>query len=139
MYEVKAMYEKTLEDGRVKKVKEAYLFDASSVTDAEARALETLAPYTTGELEVKSVKEVDYSEVMLDGDGDKYYEAKIAIITLDEKTGKEKKTPSSILVIGSDFDSALKRFKDGMKDSIIDWELERFQLTKIVEAFLTSE
>lgn len=136
MYEVKAKYEKTDENGKQKKVKEVYMFDAVSVSDAETRAIDTLSSMVECELEVKSAKEVKYSELFLN-DGDKYYEAKCSMITLDEKSGKEKKTPICYLVSGYDFDSALKSFKDGMKGSMVDCELESFKLTKIVEVFIS--
>ena len=132
MYEVKVKYEKTDENGKQKKVKEVFMFDAVSVTDAETRAIDTLSNLVEGELEVK------YAELFLN-DGDKYYEAKCSIITIDEKSGKEKKTPICYLVSGYDFDSALKSFKEGMKGSMMDWELESFKLTKIVEVFISEE
>lgn len=131
MYEVKVKYEKTDENGQQKKVKEVFMFDAVSVTDAETRAIDKLSAFA-GELEVKSAKEVKYAELFLK-DGDKYYEAKCSVITIDEKSGKEKKTPICYLVSGSDFDSALKSFKEGMKGSMMDWELESLRLTRIVE------
>ena len=43
-YEVKARFEKTMEDGMVRKVKEPYLFDALSFSEAEARARAEAAP-----------------------------------------------------------------------------------------------
>ena len=43
MYEVKVSCEKTDENGKQKRVKEVYMFDAVSVTDAETRAIETLS------------------------------------------------------------------------------------------------
>ena len=138
MYEVKVKYEKTDENGRQKKVKEVFMFDAVSVTDAETQAIDTLSKLVTGELEVKSAKEVKYTELFLK-DGDKYYEAKCSVITIDEKSGKEKKTPICYLVSGYDFESALKAFKAAIKGSMVDLELESFKLTKIVEVFISEE
>lgn len=138
MYEVKVKYEKTDENGKQKKVKEVFMFDAVSVTDAETRAIDTLSKLVAGEFEVKSAKEVNYAELFLK-EGDKYYEAKCSVITIDEKSGKEKKTPICYLVSGYEFESALKAFKAAIKGSMIDLELESFKLTKIVEVFISEE
>ena len=55
-YEVKVRLERTMENGMTKKVKEPYLFDALSFSEAEVRAIEELAPFTSGELEVTDIK-----------------------------------------------------------------------------------
>lgn len=54
-FEVKATYEKTLENGMQKKVTESYLLDALSFTEAEARAIEELKPYISGEFTIMDV------------------------------------------------------------------------------------
>lgn len=43
-FEIKVTYDKTMENGMVKKVTELYLFDALSFTEAESRAIEELTP-----------------------------------------------------------------------------------------------
>ena len=48
----KISYEKTLENGMNKKVTEPYLVDALSFTEAEARIIEEIAPYASGEFAV---------------------------------------------------------------------------------------
>lgn len=55
-FETKLRYDKVMENGVVKKVTEAYLVDALSFTEAEARITEEMAPYINGEFEVKAVK-----------------------------------------------------------------------------------
>ena len=52
----KVAYEKMLENGMQKRVVEPYLVDALSYTEAEARTIEELRPYITGEFTIEHVK-----------------------------------------------------------------------------------
>ena len=49
-FECKINYEKVGEDGIQKKVTEPYLVDALSFTEAEARIIEEMRPYISGEI-----------------------------------------------------------------------------------------
>lgn len=55
-FEVGIRYDKTMENGAIKKVTENYLLEAVSFTEAESRAIEKLKAYTSGELSVISEK-----------------------------------------------------------------------------------
>ena len=48
-FESKVRYEKTMENGKDKKVVEPYLVDALSFTEAEARTIEEVTPFISGE------------------------------------------------------------------------------------------
>ena len=56
-------YEKTLENGLVKKVSEPYLVDAISFTEAEKRIIEEIKPFMTGIFEVADIKRAHYAEL----------------------------------------------------------------------------
>jgi hypothetical protein len=58
-FECKVKYEKTMENGLVKKVSEPYLVDAISFTEAEKRFIEEIRPFMTGEFEVSDIKRVN--------------------------------------------------------------------------------
>ena len=100
-YEVKARFEKTMENGMQKKVKETYLFDAMSFSEAEARAAEELVPFASGDFEVTDIKRAGYTELFPSDSesADKWYAVRVAFITLDERSGKEKKTKAEFLVV----------------------------------------
>ena len=66
---------------------------------------------------------------------DKWYKVKCMFITLDEKTQSEKKVASLMLVQASDLRDAVKRFDEGMKGSLIDYEINTVQETKILDVF----
>ena len=55
-FECKIRYDKTQENGSIKKVTEPFLVDALSFTEAEARIIEEQTPYVSGEVNVTAVK-----------------------------------------------------------------------------------
>lgn len=133
--EVKVRYEKLTEKGVTVKVTEPFLVDALSCTEAEARIVEEVSPYFIGELNVLSVNKTKISEVFWNADGDKFYKVKVNYITIDEKTGAEKRTATYILVQASDFAGAFSNFKKGMQGSMADYEIEPIAETKIVDVY----
>ena len=54
-FECKIRYEKTMDNGMNKKVTEPYLVDALSFTEAEARIIEEMTPFISGEFTVSNV------------------------------------------------------------------------------------
>lgn len=134
-YECKIKYEKTLETGTQKKVTESYLVDAMTFTEAENRIIEEMTPFIVGEFEVTAVKKERISEMFIDPQGDKWYRAKVNFITLDEKSGTEKKSASTMLVQASNFQLAVKNLEDGMKGTMSDWEISSISETALMDVF----
>ncbi len=134
-FETKVRYDKTQENGSVKKVNEPYLVDALSFTEAESRIIESLTPYISGEFSISAVKKTKISEIFFDETGDRYYMVKVNFITLDEKSGVEKKTSSFILVQASTFQEAVERFNEGMKGTLADYEISSVAETPLMDVF----
>lgn len=130
-------YEKTMENGLNKTVSEQYLFDALSFTEAEARTIEELKPDISGEFSIPQIVKPRISELFLSDDtaADRYYKVKVSFITLDEKSGAEKKTNSFILVQASDFKNAYDRFIEGMKGTMADYEIVSIVETQILDYY----
>ena len=61
-FETKIQYEKTMEDGLQKKVKEQYVVDALSFTEAEKRITEEMSSYISGAFDVADIKKATYKE-----------------------------------------------------------------------------
>lgn len=133
--EVRVRYEKMQPNGTVKKVTEPYLVDALSCTEAEARVTKELQPYISGEFRITSVVSTKISEIFWDMSGDRFYKVKVNFITLDEKSGAEKKVANYILVQASSFARALAHFEECMKGTMADYEIESINETKIVEVY----
>ncbi|MDE7410917.1 MAG: DUF4494 domain-containing protein [Paramuribaculum sp.] len=134
-FECKVRYDKMMENGVPKKVNEPYLVDALSFTEAEARIIEEQTPFISGEFSVSAVKRSKISEIFRDDTADRWYLAKVAFITIDEKTAVEKKTVSQILVAGSDFKGAYDNFLDGMKSTMADYELVSLSETPLMDVY----
>lgn len=134
-FECKVRYERMTENGSVKKVNEPYLVDALTFTDAESRIIEKITPYISGDFSISAVKKTRVSEIFFDDNGDKFYMVKVNFITIDEKSQREKKSASFILVQASDFANALKKFEEGMKGTLADYEIASISETPIMDVF----
>lgn len=134
-FECKVRYDKLQENGAMKKVTETYLVDALSFTEAEARMVEEMTPFISGQYSISSEKKTKISEIFRNETGDRYYLVKVMFITIDEKTAVEKKSASLILVQASDFSEALKNFLEGMKDTMADFEIASITETPIMDVF----
>ena len=136
-FECKVRYEKSGEDGVPKKVIETYVVDAVSFGEAESRILEEMGKYVSGEIEVVDLKIAQYKEIFFADNNlaDKWYKAKLAFITIDEKTDKEKKTSVYYLVNAGNIDAAKKNVDDIMSKSMIDYETKSLSETQIIDVF----
>ena len=134
-FECKISYEKAAENGAPKKVTEAYLVDALSFTEAEARIITEMRPYITGEFTVMDIKRARYAESFLNDNGDRFYRAKINLITLDEKSGTEKETAVQMLVQASTIHDAIGVIDNGMKGTITDYVIASVTETALLDIF----
>lgn len=134
-FECKVRYDKTMENGAVKKVNEPYLVDALSFTEAEARIIEEQTPFISGDFSVSAVKRTKIAEIFWDDAADKWYLVKVAFITIDEKTAAEKKTTTLILVAANNFKGALDNFTEGMKGTMADYEIVSISETPLMDVY----
>lgn len=134
-FESKVTHEKTLENGMQKKVTESYLLDALSWTETEARTIEELKPYISGEFTITDIKRYKISELFFSENGDRYFKAKIQFITLDEKNGTEKKISTYMLAQANDIDQAQEVIKKGMKGTQANYVIAEVKETKIMDVF----
>lgn len=139
-YEVKVQYNKMQDDAKEKKVTEQYVVEALSFTEAEARIIEEMTPYISGEFDVVSEKIAPYNEILLSDrtDDDKWFISKVSLITIDEKTAKEKKTSQRLLVQADTSQTALEYTKKLLDKSMMDYTIDAVQDTPIFEVFFNS-
>lgn len=124
-----------MENGVVKKVNEPYLIDALSFTEAEARIIKEQTPFISGDFSVSAVKRTKISEIFRDDRADKWYLVKVAFITIDEKSGAEKRSVSQMLVAGNEFKDAFDNFMEGMKGTLGDFEIVSIAETPIMDVY----
>ena len=136
-FECKIRYEKTMENGMNKKVTEPYLVDALSFTEAEARIIEEITPFINGEFTVADIKRANYSELFPCDEeaADSWFKCKLVFITLDEKSGAEKKTTTQVLVQAADLRDAVKKLDEGMKGTMADYQISSLSETAIIDVY----
>lgn len=136
-FECKIRYEKTMENGMNKKVTEPYLVDALSFTEAEERIIEEMTPFISGEFSVSVVKKANYSELFwnVSTEADRWFKCKLAFVTLNEKTGAEKRTTTNVLVQSSDIRQAIKDLDNGMKGTMADYIILSVAETAIMDVY----
>ena len=136
-FECKIRYEKTMENGMMKKVNEPYLVDALTFTEAEARIIEEITPYMSGEFTVTDIKRANYSEVFFceEEAADRWFKSKLLFITLDEKSGNEKKVASQVLIQAADLRDAVKKLDENMKGTMADYAIASMAETLIMDVY----
>ena len=136
-FECKIKYERAMDNGVMKKFNEPYLVDALNFTEAERRIIEEIAPFMTGEFQVSDSKRARYAEIFETSDesADRWFKAKLTFVTLDEKSGKEKKSSHNVLVQCSDLRDAVKRLDEGMKGSMMDYVISSMTETMLMGVF----
>ena len=134
-FECKISYEKTTDDGMPKKVTESYLVDALSFTEAESRIIQEMRPFISGDFQVMDIKRARFTESFLNDEGDRYYRAKIKLITLDEKSGTEKETAVQMLAQASTIQDAIRVIDNGMKGTITDYVIASVSETALIDVY----
>ena len=134
-FECKVRFDKMMENGSVKRVTEAYLVDALSFTEAEARIIQEQTPYISGDMTIPAIKKTNIAEIFPDNTADKWWLVKFNTITIDEKTGKERRSPTYVMVQADTQQGATDTFNKGMKGTMADFEIEKVAETKIMDVY----
>ena len=136
-FETKIKYDRVQEDGYEKSVTESYTVDAMSFTEAETKIVEEMSALTTGETFIKAITRASYSEVFFSEDNadDRWYRAKLAFLSIDERTEKEKRTNVVYLVQAASLDKARAYVKEVMDKTTIDYEVVSISETPLLDVF----
>lgn len=136
-FETRVRYDKMMEDGQNKKTTETYVVDAYTFGEAEEAITKEMGAYINGEFEVKAITPATYGEIFFsDADGDdKWFKCKLAFITLDDKTQKEKRTSVYYLVQAASVNGAVKHVDEVMGSTMIDYEITAIADTKVMDVF----
>ena len=132
---VKIKYEKTVEDGKIVKVSEQYLIDALSFTEAEARIIEEMKTFISGEFQITAITPQKVNEIFYNEYAERWFKAKVNFIALDEYSGLEKITSVNMLIQADGIAEAREGLLEGMKGSMADYEIASISDTKIIEVF----
>lgn len=136
-FECKVRYEKTQDDGSEKMVNELYVVDALSFTEAEASIIDNMQVYVSSKFKVANINPTNYYEIFFSNifDDDLWFKARLAFITINKKSKKEKRTYTNYLIQAKCIERA-KRYVDEVIDkTMIDYELKSLSETKILDVF----
>ena len=134
-FECKVTYEKMMENGLQKKVSEPYLVDALSFTEAEARIIEEVTPFISGDFSVEAVGKARISEIFFNEEGDRFFKFKINFITINEKTKAEKKTAAKMIAQACTLKEAISVLEEGMKNTMADYSIAEVKETMLMDVF----
>lgn len=122
-YQTTARVDCITEKGEQKKISEKFLVDALTCLEAIERTTAELHSTSSSDFEITEVKKMPIAEVLGNLDGDKFFLAKVNIITVDERTGKEKKTAYQWFIGADDYDIAKAVLTEEIKKSMADIEI----------------
>lgn len=137
-FECKVSYERQADSMGMKKVSESYLVDALSFTEAEKRITKEIRPFVSvGELEVVNIRRARIAELFLneEAEDDRYFRAKVNFITVDEKSGSEKKTSATMIVKSDSLPNAVTELKAQLDSQMASYEIAAVTDTQILDVF----
>lgn len=134
-YQVKVRLERVADNGAIKASSEVFLVKANSFATAERVAMEEVVQYATGGVDVVAMARKNYKEVFAsnEADADKWFKCKLSFLTIDEKSGKEKKTAHLFLVKAVSALTAHQAVDAFMSTSLSDYVIEQVEETKIID------
>lgn len=137
-FECKVSYERPADAMGMKKVSELYLVDALSFTEAEERIIKEIQPLVSiGELEVVNIKRVKFAELFLSHkeEDDRFFRSRVNFITIDEKSGIEKKAGVNMLIQSDTLANALGELVSQMEKQLGAYEIASISDTQILDVF----
>ena len=90
--------------------------------------------YISGEWALASIRKAQYSEI-IPSEGDRWFKCRVTFITIDERSGKEKRTAQNVLVMADDIKGAVDAVVKGMNGTTADFEVTGVTESNIMEYF----
>ena len=136
LYKININYLGEVGSGKIKKIKENYLFQTDDLLtlDTDLRNYLTEVSGFT----VQSVNRIEVDEIIgseLDSD-QKFFLGSVKLITYDEESGKEGKRSIKVIVQSNDLETASKKLHSAMQKSSSDYEVKSIRDTNILDIIL---
>ena len=129
-YEIKISYTRQTGEDNPAAVKETYLVEGFTCADVENRLIEEIKPLISGEWEVKSCKQVQFYDLIPNPEGDRWYKARVEMITVEDN-GKETRKAVSIYVQAGNVTEANKTLHQALSN--LDCEVVSITRSPILE------
>lgn len=139
-FECSVIVPKVQDDGNVRNVNEVYTVDALTFTEAEARITDEMQPHVSnmvGGFSIKNINPAQYKEVFFSENDkdDHWFKVKVAFITLDEKTMKEKYSNEFYLVQADKSETANAYTNEVLDRGMLDYRIVSNVETRIMDVF----
>ena len=130
-------YDKTQEDGTEKKVKESYIVNGDSFTEAEAAIVGEMTSLVGKGFDVVNINPCQFREIFFseDAEDDRWYKARLQFITIDKRTEREKRSNVYYLVQAGSFEGARKNIDEVMGATMIDYVINAVKETVIMDVY----
>ena len=129
-YEIKISYTRQTGEDNPAAVKETYLVEGLTCADVENRLIEDIKPLISGEWEVKSCKQVQFYDLIPNPEGERWYKARVEMITVEDN-GKETRKAVSIYVQAGNVTEANKVLHQSLSN--LDCEVVSITRSPILE------
>lgn len=136
VHECKVRYKRVLEDGTIRNVSNNYIvIDAVCYSQVEVLITDKILPITDGQHDILSIKRSTIKSVYVSDntEDDHFFKAKIVYITLDEKSGKEKKISEYVLVQAKSPEEAIKRMNKELECIAVETQIASIAESNIVD------
>ncbi|GAB4000758.1 DUF4494 domain-containing protein [Spirosoma daeguense] len=125
------------EFSRVKPKTCTLLVDAVSFTDAESRTYEYI-PTNHTDSAITTIARQKYADVVQYDTGNDWYDVKVDFLVEDERTGKQKRQKTKMLVNADSNQEALQRVTESLKSALDPFEITHVDKTDILEVLFYS-
>ncbi len=129
-YEIKVNYLRQTGEDNPGTVKETYLVDGATPSDAEKRLMDEIKPLIFGDCELPIIRNRRFYEIFPKESGENWYEGKAELITVDDN-GVEKRRAVTILIQDDRIDDALHALKKNLES--VDCEILSIRKSQILD------
>jgi hypothetical protein len=129
MYEIKVNYLRQTGEDNPGTVKETYLVDGATPSDAEKRLMDEIKPFIFGDCEVPMIRNRRFFDISPNAGGENWYEGKVELITVDGEI--EKRRVVTVLVQDNRIDDALTALRKHLNN--VDCEILAIKKSQIID------
>lgn len=94
-----------------------------------------MRPFLSGDFSIPAIKKTNIAEIFFDNTADKWWSVKYNIITIDEKSAKERRAAVYVMVQADSQQGATDAFNKGMKGTMADFEIASIAETTIMDVY----
>ena len=131
----KIKYSKPDNDGIENSVTEMYLVNAFSYTEAEGRMYQIIQEELGIGGEVSQITKSTYMEIFRNDSAEHWFRCKVALVSFDEESGKEKHSNQYYLTQADDVKEAFDRISSEMDKSTSDYIIPGITYTKVLDVY----